>query len=68
MSGIRYPAPFGFHARNHPGHIIEGYGIYKLLEGTDGDIEPVTNDIAGTGYTFSQALAICEAHNGKAML
>jgi hypothetical protein len=66
--GEWYPMPFGFMARNNPGYIIEGYGIYRL-EGPDAvapeeDVYPVTTD----SLPFSAALEICEAHNGRTMI
>jgi hypothetical protein len=57
-------------ARNHPGWILEGWGIYKLEAGAEnegdfmGDIEPV----AEVRLAFSDALEICEAFNKRKML
>lgn len=68
--GFWYPLPVGFFERDQDEYIIDGYGVFKLQDDIEpddklfGDIDPA---IAGT-FTFSQALAICEFHNGEKLI
>lgn len=61
-----YPMPVGFFARDQEEYIIEGYDIFVLEDAESGDTKPVV--FGQSSFVFSQALAICEAHNGRKML
>jgi hypothetical protein len=56
--------PVGFMERGQEEYIIDGYTIFKQDRRVPEDM-----DIAMPGrFTFSQALHICEEHNGREMI
>ena len=56
-----YPLPLGFMERDNDNYIVDGYGIFCYDRLADnGDILPVFDQ----RFLFSNALEICEQHNG----
>lgn len=60
-----YPLPVGYMARNQEEYIIDAWMIFQQDPSCNEDI------VAVNGFermTFTQALAICEMHNGKRLV
>lgn len=56
-----YPLPVGLMCRETKNWRLDSYGVYKLEQDSDCDIESVI----GGSLTLQQALQICEDYNGE---